>query len=352
MADDLGEKTEDATPKRRAEARQSGQVARSPDFASALLLLAMTLTLWAALMPMLDRFRIVMESVLGESTPWDPAQAWGTVTFVGAAAVSVAMPVLAVAWVAACVAHLLQIGWLFAPKAMRPNFGKLSPLSGVRRIFGLSGLVKVTLDTLKVVIIAIVSVATIWQHRDEIVVMPYLSPMQSLAKAGWLLLDLALRILVVLLVLGLIDLFYQRWKHNKDLKMTKQQVKDELKQTEGDPDVKRRRLRMQQQIAMQRISAAVPKADVVVTNPDHVSVAIKYDAATMSAPKVLAKGADLLALKIRQIALRHGIPIVERQSLARALYRQVAVNQEIPASFYTAVAEILAYVYRLNPRAA
>ena len=109
---------------------------------------------------------------------------------------------------------------------------------------------------------------------------------------------------------------------------------------------------MQQQVSMQRISSAVPKADVVVTNPDHVSVAIKYDAATMSAPKVLAKGADLLALKIRQIALRHGIPIVERQSLARALYRQAAVNQEIPASFYTAVAEILAYVYRLNPRAA
>lgn len=352
MAEDLGEKSEEATPKRRQEARESGNVARSQDFASALLLLAMTLTLWAALMPMLDRFRIVMESILGESTPWDPAEAWDTVTFVGAAAVGVAMPVLAVAWGAAFVAHLLQIGWLFAPKALRPQFSKLSPLSGVRRIFGLSGLVKVTLDTLKVVIIAIVSVATIWQHRDEIVVMPYLSSMQSLAKAGWLLLDLALRVLAVLLVLGFLDFFYQRWKHNQDMKMTKQQVKDELKQTEGDPDVKRRRLRMQQQVAMQRISSAVPKADVVVTNPDHVSVAIKYDAATMSAPKVLAKGADLLALKIRQLALRHGIPIVERQALARALYRQVAVNQEIPASFYTAVAEILAYVYRLSPRAA
>jgi flagellar biosynthetic protein FlhB len=200
--------------------------------------------------------------------------------------------------------------------------------------------------------IVIVSAVTIWQYHEEIVVMPYLSPMQSLGKGGWLILDLSLRLLAVLIVLGLLDFFYQRWKHNQDMKMTKQQVKDELKQSEGDPDVKRRRVRMQQQVAMQRISAAVPKADVVVTNPEHVSVAIKYDAATMSAPKVIAKGADLLALKIRQIALRHGIPIVERKALARALYRQVAVNQEIPPSFYKAVAEILAYVYRLNPRAA
>ena len=151
----------------------------------------------------------------------------------------------------------------------------------------------------------------------------------------------------MLLLLGIIDFAYQRWKHAQDLKMTKQQVKDEMKQTEGDPDVKRRRMRMQQQIAMQRIAAAVPRADVVVTNPEHVSVAISYEAERMSAPIVVAKGADFVALRIRQIALANGVPIVERPPLARALYRQVAVGQEIPPDFYNAVAEILAYIYRL-----
>ena len=149
-------------------------------------------------------------------------------------------------------------------------------------------------------------------------------------------------------MLGLIDFMYQRWRYSADLKMTKQQVKDEMKQSEGDPDVKRRRLRMQQQIALQRISTAVPKADVVVTNPEHISIAIQYDQATMRAPKVVAKGADFLAMRIRQIALQHGIPIVERRPLARSLYKDVAINQEIPPAYYKAVAEILAYVFRLS----
>jgi flagellar biosynthetic protein FlhB len=163
---------------------------------------------------------------------------------------------------------------------------------------------------------------------------------------------LALRILAVLLVLALIDFSYQRWKHSEDMKMTKQQVKDEMKQTEGDPEVKRRRMRMQQQIAMQRISSAVPQADVIVTNPEHISIAIQYDADRMHAPKVVAKGADFIAIRIRQIATRHGVPIVERKPLARALYRDVGVGQEIPPDFYSAVAEVLAYVYRLSGRQA
>jgi flagellar biosynthetic protein FlhB len=134
--------------------------------------------------------------------------------------------------------------------------------------------------------------------------------------------------------------------------MTKQQVKDELKQTEGDPEVKRRRMKMQQQVAMHRISAAVPKADVIVTNPEHISVALQYDAERMNAPTVVAKGADHLAIRIRQIAMKHGIPIVERKPLARALYKQVQVGQEVPPDLYAAVAEVLAYVYRLSGRMA
>jgi len=190
------------------------------------------------------------------------------------------------------------------------------------------------------------------QHRDRIIVMPYLALKPCVIGVGSLLFDLALRLLAVLLLLGVIDFAYQRWKHSKDMRMSKQEVKDEMKQTEGDPEVKRRRMRMQQQIAMQRISASVPKADVIVTNPEHISIAIKYDADRMHAPMVVAKGADFLAMRIRQVALQHGIPIVERKPLARALYREVAVGQEVPPDFYTAVAEVLAYVYRLSGKMA
>jgi flagellar biosynthetic protein FlhB len=150
-----------------------------------------------------------------------------------------------------------------------------------------------------------------WSER--IAVLPYLSAAQGLRETGRLMLDLALRVVAVLLLLGFMDFMYQRWKHSRDLRMTKQQVKDEMKETEGDPETKRRRMRIQRQIAMQRISAAVPKSDVIVTNPEHISIAIQYDPATMHAPKVVAKGADHLALRIRVIAMQHGVPIIERK---------------------------------------
>jgi flagellar biosynthetic protein FlhB len=355
VADDLGEKTEEATPKRRQEAREEGQVARSQDLGGALLLIVGTLAVAALAFWMLGQARLAIAAVLDAGVvadPIDPDGAWKTIVYVGNAAIRIGAPVLLIAWGASYLAHFTQVGWLFSPKAVAPKTSKLNPINGFRRVFGLSGLVKAILDALKVLIVAVVAVLTVQQHIHSIAVMPYLSLMECLATAGSLLLDLALRVLVVLLFLGVIDYAYQRWRHNQDLKMTKQQVKDEMKQTEGDPDVKRRRMRMQQQIAMQRLSVAVPKADVVVTNPEHIAVAIRYAAEEMNAPKVVAKGADYLALRIRQLAMQHGIPVIERKPLARALYRQVAVGQEIPPDFYAAVAEVLAYVYRLSGKMA
>ena len=156
----------------------------------------------------------------------------------------------------------------------------------------------------------------------------------------------------VLLLLGMLDLMYQKWKYRQDMKMTRQQVKDDLKDAEGDPEYKRRRMRMMQQLAMQRIATTVPKADVIVTNPEHLAVAICYDASTMAAPMVVAKGADAMAMRIRQIATQHGVPIIERKPLARALYAQVDVNQPIPYDLFKVVAELLAHVYRLDGRLA
>lgn len=355
MADDLGERTEDATPKRRQESREEGKVAKSQDLSGAALLVLTSLALAAAAMWMLGQGRQVLAAILSGATvsdPLDPAEVSTTLRYVGMAGARAAAPILLVAWGAALIAQISQIGWVFSPKALKPSLSKLNPLSGFKRIFGLSGVVKAALDVLKVLIVAAVVLITVRQHADQILVLPYLTVMQCLGTVGDLMFDLALRILAVLLLLGLIDFSYQRWKHAKDMRMTKQQVKDEMKQTEGDPDVKRRRLRMQRQIALQRISTAVPNADVVVTNPEHVAVAIRYEQEKMDAPVVIAKGADHLAIRIRQIAMRHAIPIVERKPLARALYKQVAVGQAVPPDFYAAVAEVLAYVYRMSGKMA
>ncbi|MHC5112900.1 MAG: flagellar biosynthesis protein FlhB [Planctomycetota bacterium] len=355
MADDMGERTEEATPKRKQESRQEGQVAKSLDLSGAILLALSTLAVAFAAAWMLDAGRVVMEQVLaslGSPDATDPGSVGGIAWLVGAAAVRITTPVIAVAWLAALLSQFGQVGWLFAPKVIMPKASKMNPIAGAKKIFGLNGLVKAGMDSLKVLVVVLVAVFTMYQYGDRILVMPYMSMTECLAATGILMLDLAIRLLAVLIILGIIDYSYQRWKHREDMKMTKQQVKDEMKQTEGDPEVKRRRLRMQQQIALQRIQSAVPKADVIVTNPEHLAVAIQYDAETMRAPKVIAKGADYLAQRIRQIGMRHGIPIVERKPLARALYADVAVGQEVPPDYYAAVAEVLAYVYRLNGKMA
>ncbi|UCD74457.1 MAG: flagellar biosynthesis protein FlhB [Phycisphaerales bacterium] len=355
MPEDLGERTEEATPKRKEEAREEGNVSRSQDLAGALVLLVATAATAVLAVRMLGQAKIALGAVLAGDTvanPLDPDETRGYIMYVGAAAIRVGAPILIVLWMAAYLSHFWQVGWLVAPKSLLPKFSKLNPISGFQRVFGISALVKAILDTLKVTIVLIVAAWTILGSVDRIMLLPHLDILPALVEIGWMLLDLAFRTLLVLLLLGVIDFVYQKWKGRHDLKMTKQQVKDELKQTEGDPETKRRRMRMAQQISAQRVSATVPKADVVVTNPDHVAVALQYDADEMSAPKVIAKGADYVAMRIRRIAIQHGIPIIQRPPLARALYKEVPVGQEVPPAFYQAVAEILAYVYRLSGRMA
>ena len=209
MAEDLGERSEEATPKRRQEAREEGNVARSQDLAGGLLLLAATVILWAAVWPMLGRFKTVLEAVLGGDTlgnPVDPAQAMTVVEYVAAAGARIGLPLLLITAVVAFLTHFSQVGWLFAPKAVMPKLSKLNPMNGLKRIFGISGLVKVSLDTLKVVLVIAIAVATVFQYRNQIVVLPYLSIMQCLAESAKMLLDLALRLIAILLILGVFDL--------------------------------------------------------------------------------------------------------------------------------------------------
>jgi flagellar biosynthetic protein FlhB len=355
MADDLGERSEDATPRRMEQAREEGNVSKSVDLAGALLLLAGTVVTAIATMPSLRHGLELVGTTLDFSQLGDVMRVddiGATVMFVSTMTAKILLPALFGIWFAAYLAHFWQVGFLFSVKSLQPNLGKLNPLAGAKRIFGISGLMKVTLDSLKVIVVLVVAVQGIMRTDREIIMLPQLTMLGGVAAVAGMMLELALQIVAALIILGIIDLMYQKWKHSQDLRMTKQQVKDEHKQLEGDPETKKRRMRMQQQIAMQRIGIDVPKADVIVTNPEHISIAIKYDSGSMGAPRVVAKGADFLAMRIRQIARQHNIPIVERKPLARALYRDVSVGQEVPPQFYHAVAEILAYVYRLSGRAA
>ncbi len=354
-SDEMGERSEPPTARRKNEARREGNIAKSSELGGALMLVAGTLLI-AFLGPgILGDFKIVLAAVLTNDVLGSPLvveDAAKVASYVAAAGGRILLPFLLLLAVAAYVFQYIQVGWLFTMKPLQPKLERLDPIKGAKKIVSLTSLFKAALSVVKFAIIGLVVVLTIYQYRREIITMAYLSPIQAVGKSALLVLNLSIRLLAVLILLGLIDLAYQRWKHYQDLKMTKQEVKDEMKSIEGDPLVKRRRYRMQQNITMQRINAAVPQADVIVTNPEHISIAIKYDAEKMAAPTVVAKGADYLALRIRQLALLNSIPIVERPPLARALYKQASVGQEIPPDFYNAIAEILAYVYQLDGRMA
>lgn len=354
MAEDMGERTEDPTPKRKQESREQGQVAKSSDLAAVSLLFIGTVGIALAASWMLGEGATVMRKALGDGSLGDPTDVSSVVTdttWLALHAARIAAPLLLIAWFAAILGQFMQVGWLFTLHPLQPSLSKLNPLNGFKKIFGMSGLVKVLLDLAKVGLILGIVVVTFRQHAAKILLLATLPLLSALEGIGHLLLDLALRILAALLIIGILDMAWQKHRHHEEMKMTKQQVKDEMKQSDGDPETKRRRMRMQQQIAMQRIGGAVPQADVIVTNPEHFAIAIKYDEATMRAPQVIAKGADYVALRIRQLAARHGVPIVERPPLARALWRDVPTGQEIPPDFYAAVAEVLAYVYRLAGKA-
>jgi flagellar biosynthesis protein FlhB len=351
VAEDLGERTEDATPKKRREAREEGNIARSNDAANALLLLGAFLVLAAAIKPFLGALASMLEkSLVGDhlASGIRPEEVAETLVPPLIEGFLSAVPIILGATLLAVLSHLCQVGFLVTSKPLEPKFDRLNPISGFGRIFGLQGVIKTGMDILKVVVVAWIA----WNFGagllPHIAALPEVGLLRGFEELGSMGLTIALQAGSALIVLGVLDYALQRFKNERDLRMTKQQVKEEFKESDGSPEVKQRRMRIARELATQRLQTAVPKADVVVTNPEHISVAIQYDPATMAAPKIVAMGADEIALRIRQIAAKHSIPIVERKPLARALYAKAKVGQEIPPDHYTAVAEILAYVYRLK----
>jgi flagellar biosynthesis protein FlhB len=247
---------------------------------------------------------------------------------------------------------MLQTGFLFSTQALQPDFNKLNPLAGMKRFVSARGMVDTVKNIARLGIICYIVYSTIMGGYPALLQGIRQDHMTYMAVIGDLLYRLTLRICAVLLVLAAGDYIYQRWSFEKSIRMTKEEVKQETKTTEGNPLIKSRIRARQRQMARQRMMQSVPAADVVITNPTHFAVALKYDATKMAAPQVVAKGGDHIALKIRQIAEENGVPIVENPPLARSLFKSVEVGHVIPMEFFGAVAEVLAFVYRLNKRRA
>lgn len=349
--DDAGDKTEQPTPRRRAEAREEGQVARSADLTAALSLLA-GLVLLRVLGPQMLAGMLRLVQALGIPAEPGVAGLWPWARAVGRAAVEMTVPFLVLLVVLTAAGGAAQAGLLLTWKKLGLKLDRVNPVAGLKRLLSGEALTRMLVSVAKLVLTAAVAWFTIAGRIRDVLATGGLHAGGVLVAAAGLLFDLALRLGLLLLVLGLVDYLVQRWRLERQLRMTRQEVRDELKRMEGDPLVKQRRRQLQTRLAMQRIQAEVPRADVVVTNPSEYAVALRYDEQTMAAPRLVAKGQDYLALRIRQVAQQHGVPIVQRPPLARALYAAVEVGQEIPPAFYRAVAEVLAYVYRLAGRAA
>ncbi len=351
VADDMGEKSEDPTFKKLSDARGKGQVAKSQDLSGAIILLA-AIGIFAVLGPMLaQRMMSVTRGGLESFASADSielAAVEGMIRDLGRNAVFATAPVMVLMFLAAALANVSQIGFLFSTKALELKLSKLNPIEGTKKLFSKRSLFKTGINLVKLVVMVVVSVLVLTTQADRVLSMPAMTVLAGTLEMLQLLAELAIVLVLLLLAMGMIDLIFQKWQHKQDLRMTKHEVKEERRTMEGDPQIKGRRARMMQEIASQRAQVEVPKADVIVTNPTHYSVALRYDSQSMRAPRVVAKGVDHLALRIRHIARTHGVAIVERPPLARGLYFGVDVGREVPAEFYEAIAEVLAFVYRLE----
>lgn len=353
-----GEKTEEPTSKKLSDARKEGQVARSKEVTSAfeLLFAFILLNLWVERMGIFFVGNIydLYSQIPQYIKMYDgqvPEQTINRIFVESMTRVlSIMAPFLIVGVAVAFIVNVLQVKWKPTTKPLRPKFNKLNPMSGFKRIFSPMALVELLKSVLKLSLIGYVVYSYLGDHMPPLFQFYSISLNQGIAQVGSLAVNLGIRIALFYMIIAALDFAYQKIKFKKDMKMTKQEVKDEYKMTEGNPEIKGRIRRIQRQMAMSRMMQSVPEADVVVRNPTHFAVALKYDPEKHAAPVVLAKGQDYLALRIVRTAEEHGVSVIENRPLARALYAASEVEREIPAEFYGAVAELLVYIYRMNHR--
>ena len=354
MAEQEGqEKTEVPTEKKRRESREEGQVAFSKELSSAALLAGIVLTLVATSPIILDAMGQLMSQIFRDLAQRKELSIDIIFTLSGEI-LSIILPAFApfaaVIIFVGIFASVLQVGVMITFKAISPKFNKISPLTGLKRLFSSQSLADFLKSMAKLIIVGFVGYLTYIDKITELNGLSVSTPESILIYNFTVVAEVAGKIVLALVAIAIFDYFYQRWHHEQQLMMTKQEVKDETKQTEGDPQLKARIRQIQREMSNARMMQEVPKADAVIVNPTHFSIAILYDRDVMTAPEVIAKGADHLALRMRTVARENNVPILERPELARDLYANVEIGDDIPERFYKAIAEILAFVYRLRKR--
>ncbi|HTD32572.1 MAG TPA: flagellar biosynthesis protein FlhB [Candidatus Elarobacter sp.] len=346
--------TEKATPKRRREARERGQIARSQDVGGSAIFLAIVIALHAGFLAAIDAGGQAFMVALAHAGSREEL----TTRSVGGMFVTAVMPytpLLAMAFasalVLAVVANVLQFGLLFSPQLVAPKFSKLNPLAGFKRIFfSLQTLVQLGKQLLKLAVVILICWLGVKDNLTMLYALANASPHDIIVAIEGIVFGIGVKVGLLLLVLGLADYAWERHRLEQSLKMTKTEVRDEHKQSEGNPEAKGALRQRQRAMARKRMMAAVPKATVVVTNPTHYAIALEWDEIKMDAPVLTAKGADLIAKRIRELAKEHGVPILENPPLARTLYAKVELDSPVPPDMYAAVAQVIAFVYRLKQK--
>ncbi|HSH26053.1 MAG TPA: flagellar biosynthesis protein FlhB [Massilibacterium sp.] len=348
-----GEKTEKATPKKRQDSRKKGQVAKSTDINTAITLLVVFLFLGAIAGFLRDQ----LISFFTEFYTYDLLMDINVENIhqmfvkVSMKAIIVVAPVLAVALFAGVFANFIQVGALFAPEAIKFKLERVNPLKGFKRIFSMRAIVELLKSLLKITLVGIVTFSILFINKEQVMQLSEHSISNALVIIAKLTFQMGLATSILLIFLAILDYAYQKFDFEKNIRMSKQDIKDEYKKVEGDPLIKSKIKERQRQMAMQRMMQEVPNADVIITNPTHYAIALKYDDEMMDAPVIVAKGVDYLAMKIKEVAKKNNIVMVENKPLARSLYSKADIGDVIPEEFYKTVAEIIAYVYRIQNQA-
>lgn len=351
-----GEKTEPATEKKLREAREDGKVSKSKELVFAFDLIVFFLLLKIFVSFLGDGFEETFRYTYGSmgtlakqsAGSFSEGEAAAFISSILLEILKLLLPFLVFGFAVTVIVNILQVGWKVTGKPLKPKPDKFNPINGMKRIISKDSIFELVKSIIKIALIIYVAYTAIKDDAQKIFVLYDMPLNQALAFCGSVIINAGLKISIVYLVVGLADFIYQKYRFKEDMKMTKQEVKDEYKNTEGNPEIKGRQRQRMREASRQRMMQDVPKTDVVITNPTHLAVAIKYDAEKAKAPVVLAKGEDYLAQKIREKAKENGIEIVENKPLARMLYANVEIGEEIPPELYQAVAEILAMVYNMK----
>ncbi len=351
-----GEKTEPATQKKLDDARKEGKVAKSKDLTQAFELVVLFLLLKIFVGYVGERMIGLFPATLGRMAEFIEVNKAGiSVAAIGTLGLSACLELLLMVWpffafgfVITFLVSVYQVGWKVSTKTMEPKFSKFNPMNGFKRIISKDSLFELAKSILKVGVIVYIAYTSIKDEANNLFILYEISLNQAIALVGDIIINVGLKISIFYVIVGLADYIYQKFKFNNEMKMTKQEVKDEYKNTEGDPQIKGRIRQKMREVSQRRMMQDVPKADVVITNPTHFAVAIKYDAEVSRAPVVVAKGEDFLAQKIKEVAKENHVEIVENKPLARMLYHNVDIGSEIPPELYQAVAEVLAMVYHMK----